>query len=315
METRQVFRFSTKVVAAGCGLALLSACASTAKHPVSSPGGTEANQASQGPVPNASPGPEYGPPVPPEEPKYGPDFQDVKPVVLVLGPGLARGYAYTGVIRALVEAKIRIGAIVGTEMGALIGSLYALDGSVNKLEWGVQRFRDDVFEMDDSMISKLLNRNPAEKFESSLERVFGAHDISETKVPMRVLIQPAGAGAKVYERGALRLLVRAALGNANGFPATDTDGAPSGTAAALRPFDVQDAKALGLGPVIVVDVLDPKESDLYPEMKQADLILQPDVHDISKTDFKRRTDAVFAGKAVTRDHLDEIRKLIGGATP
>lgn len=271
------------------------------------------------PAPLPSYGPEYTPPSPilplATGPNYGPDAQASRPVVLVLGPGLARGYAYTGVIRALSDAKIKIGAIVGTEMGALIGSLYGLDGSVNKLEWGVQRFRDDVFANDDSVFNKLLNRNPAEKLEESLEHVFGNHEITETKVPMRILIQPAGAGAKVYDHGSLRLLVRAALANTNGFPPVIVDGAPAGTAAALRPFDVQDAKALGIGPVIVVNVMDPKDSDLYPELKEADLILQPEVSGIAKTDFTKRTDAVFAGKAVTKDHMDEIRKLVGGGAP
>ena len=313
METRAFAKIITQTTVAACALLLSSGCASSRKmptsvsHPGDVPDGPTARPAVQGQ--------EFGPPILPPEPKYGPDFQVQRPVVLVLGPGLARGYAYTGVIRALTEAKIKIGAIFGTEMGALIGSLYALDGSVNKLEWGVQRFRDDVFDTDGSVISKFLNRNPAEKLESSLEHVFNNHDVSETKILMRVLIQPAGAGAKVYDHGSLRGLVRAAMGNSNGFPPFEADGAPAGTAAAFRPFDVQDAKALGIGPVIVVDVLDPKESDLFPEMKEADLILQPDMRDISKTDFKKRTDAVFAGRAIARDHLDEIKKLIGGGNP
>jgi NTE family protein len=248
-------------------------------------------------------------------PSYGPDLQSERAVVLVLGPGLARGYAYTGVIRALSDAKIKIGAIVGTEMGALVGALYGLDGSVNKLEWGMQHFRDDVFASDTSVFSKLLSAAPGEKLDASLAQVFGDRDASSAKVPLKILIQPAGGGAKVVDHGALRLLVRAAISNSDGIPPIFFDGAPSGTAAALRPFDVQDAKALGLGPVVVVNVLDSKESDLFPEMKEADLVLQPEVGAISKTDFLKRTDAVFAGKAVTEAHLEEIKRLIGAGAP
>src|SRR4051794_36609960 len=57
----------------------------------------------------------YGPPVPPvtDQPTdvYGPAPVQLRPVVLVLGPGMARGFSYVGVIRALNEAKIPIGAI------------------------------------------------------------------------------------------------------------------------------------------------------------------------------------------------------------
>jgi NTE family protein len=257
----------------------------------------------------------YGPAAPPPQPEYGPLPSRERPVVLVLGPGLARGYAYSGVIRALTEAKIKIGAIYGTEMGALIGALYAIDGSVNKLEWGVLRFKDDVFEMDDSMLSKLLKKDPADRLDTSLEQVFGARELSQTKVPVKILAQVSGAGARAFDHGSLRLLVRAALGNVNEFSPVLVDGATTGTAGLIRPFDVEDAKASGIGPVIAVNVLDPKESDLYPELKQADLIINPDVGGISKTDFSKRTDAVLAGKAATREHLDEIKRLVGGAAP
>ena len=53
------------------------------------------------------------------------EARPVRPIVLVLGPGMARGFAFAGVLRALNEAKIPIGAVIGTEMGALVSALYA----------------------------------------------------------------------------------------------------------------------------------------------------------------------------------------------
>jgi len=257
----------------------------------------------------------YGPQPPLPQPLYGPEPIQQRPVVLVLGPGLARGYAYAGVIRALSDAKIRIGAVFGTEMGALIGALYAMDGSVNHMEWGVQRFRSDVFQPDQSMLSHWLKSDPAEKFNASLERVFGDRDLSQAQIPIRILAQPAGEPVKVFDKGAFRMLIRASFGAVNGFAPIDVEGIPTATAGAIRPFDVNDAKALAIGPVIAVDVLDPKESDLYPELKDADLVIRPEVTGIAKTDFGRRTELTFAGKAAINDHLDEIRKLVGGGMP
>src|SRR5689334_11194719 len=85
----------------------------------------------------------FGPPPPAQSPNYGPDPVLVKPIVLVLGPGLARGFAYVGVLRALKEAKIPVGAIFSTEIGSLIATLYGMSPTLNQFEWGLQKFKDD----------------------------------------------------------------------------------------------------------------------------------------------------------------------------
>jgi NTE family protein len=54
--------------------------------------------------------------------------------VLVLGGGAMRGMAHVGVIRALVEARIHIDAVVGTSIGALVGARWAAGASVDELE-------------------------------------------------------------------------------------------------------------------------------------------------------------------------------------
>src|SRR5690606_25430781 len=67
-------------------------------------------------------------------PSYGPAARKIRPVVLVIGPGLARTFAAAGALRALVEEQIPIGAIYGVEMGALIASFYGFSGSINEFE-------------------------------------------------------------------------------------------------------------------------------------------------------------------------------------
>src|SRR6185437_12609417 len=96
-----------------------------------------------------------------------------RPVVLVLGPGLARGYAYVGAIRALTEAKVPIGAILGTEMGALVGSLYAMDAKINQFEWAMLKFREGAFESQGGLMPEMFQRSSrAKKLEEDLSRVF-----------------------------------------------------------------------------------------------------------------------------------------------
>ena len=53
----------------------------------------------------------------------------LKPPVLALGGGGARGFAHLGVLQALDEARLPVGAIVGTSMGAVVGGMYLAYGS------------------------------------------------------------------------------------------------------------------------------------------------------------------------------------------
>lgn len=55
-------------------------------------------------------------------------------VGLVLSGGAARGLAHIGVLKALEEQGIRVDAIAGTSMGAVIGGLYASGYRIDELE-------------------------------------------------------------------------------------------------------------------------------------------------------------------------------------
>ncbi|MGH9869232.1 MAG: patatin-like phospholipase family protein [Candidatus Polarisedimenticolia bacterium] len=57
---------------------------------------------------------------------------------LALGGGAARGLAHIGVLRALERAQIMPDLIVGTSIGSLVGSVYAILADANKTE---ERFR------------------------------------------------------------------------------------------------------------------------------------------------------------------------------
>ncbi len=54
-------------------------------------------------------------------------------VGLVLGGGGSRGIAHIGVLQVLVREKIPVDFIVGTSMGGIVGVLYALGVSPDRL--------------------------------------------------------------------------------------------------------------------------------------------------------------------------------------
>ena len=53
--------------------------------------------------------------------------------VLVLGGGAMHGMAHIGVIRALLESRVEVDAIVGTSIGALVGARWAMGASLAEL--------------------------------------------------------------------------------------------------------------------------------------------------------------------------------------
>jgi len=260
----------------------------------------------------------YGPLVPPAPPSYGPEPVQVHPVVLVLGPGLARGFTYIGVFRALKDAKIPVGAILSTEMGSLVGTLYALSSSVNQFEWGLQKFKEDIFvEKGGFLLKSKEGPSEGKKFEAQLRQVFEKKDLSQAKIPIKVGIQSQDTGiVMVLDKGNTAQAVRAALAAPRIFTAgswLDSRGEIKAVSAgATRPFLINEAKSLGIGPVIVVDVLSEAESAIaLDELKTADLIIRPDVTGISYMDFQKKTDAAFRGKNAIIQHMTEIRRLVG----
>lgn len=267
----------------------------------------------------------YGPP-PPEAmaPSYGPVPVTLRPVVLVLGPGKARGFAYVGAIRSLVAAKVPVGAVLGTEMGALVGSLYAVGGKINQFEWALLKFKEDVFVSGRSLMPSLFQKSgKTKRIESELERVFGGKDLSQSAIPLRVAALLRDSNTPVtLSSGRAAAAVRAAMADLDLFEPAPWNGSQAVSAAQVRPFLVAEARALNLGPVVVIDALDEAEEKRVAsagELKDADLVIRPDLSGIGPMEFDKRTDAAFRGKKAVDGRLAEIRQLVGmpaeGASP
>ena len=68
--------------------------------------------------------------------------QVIQPKIgLALGGGFARGIAHIGVLKVLEEEGIRLSAVAGTSVGALIGAAYCSGLSVADLEAVARRVR------------------------------------------------------------------------------------------------------------------------------------------------------------------------------
>lgn len=84
-------------------------------------------------------------------------------ITLVLGSGGARGYCFIGVLKALDDAGIPIGRIIGASMGAILGAAYASGKSPKELEAIASEARPGLIPTFSFARSGLLTQRPVRK--------------------------------------------------------------------------------------------------------------------------------------------------------
>lgn len=129
-------------------------------------------------------------------------------IALVLGGGGARGNAHTGVIRALLEAKIPIDLIGGTSFGAVIGALYAQTLDYDKMMQHTQRHssRQQILDYTLPLTSLLAGAKTVQRF----RQIFGETTIEDMWLPFfAVSYNLSRATLQIHQQGPLWLLLRA----------------------------------------------------------------------------------------------------------
>jgi len=265
---------------------------------------------------------------------YGPEPIQLRPAVLVLGPGWARGFAHAGVLQALEEAKIPIAGIVATEIGSLIAVLYGTSHTVNDFEWAMLKFKPELFSREGKLLSRLFS-GPSDGHDlaDALEQTLGAKELRESRFPIKLLFHPGKlkGGALLIEAGKAVESVRASVAVPGLMDPGTWQDQPAFSAGAERPFPVSEAKLLSAFPVIVIDVIDRTGADAVRLAKnpaaatyfkaaaeasrklgdEADLVIRPDLKGFDSFDFRRRTDIAYRGKKAVLEKLEQIKHLVG----
>lgn len=206
---------------------------------------------------------------------------------LVLSGGAARGIAHIGVLKALEEQGVRIDAIAGTSMGAVVGGLYASGYSVDELEklattldWQqalsdapprkdvpFRRKQDDrdflvkqklSFRDDGSLglpLGVIQGQNLALLLESKLAHTADIRDFDKLPIPFRAVATDIASGEKVvFRRGHLPKVIRASMSIPAVFAPVELDGRllVDGGMTDNIPLDV--VREMGVDLAIVVDI-------------------------------------------------------------
>ncbi len=184
----------------------------------------------------------------------------VRPTVgLVLGGGIARGFAHIGVLRALIANGIVPDVVVGTSIGAVVGGCYT-GGQINALEeWACGLTTQKVFGYLDISLSGsgLISGN---RLATRLETVLGDIRIENLPTRFAAITTEIGTGHEIWlTRGRLVKALRASYALPGVFAPISLGGKWLVDGTLVNPVPVSVARALGARLVIAVNL----NSDLF----------------------------------------------------
>jgi len=282
--------------------------------------------ATQQPVPLAGPpiAPIAAAPVAKVSPRIG----------LALGGGAARGFAHVGVIQVLEEAGIRPTLVTGTSAGSLVAALYASGKSGAQLQhiaetmeeatiadWTLQIFTRGVLRGE--ALAKYVNAQVGQK------------PIEAMAMPLGIVATDLNSGNEVlFQRGDTGTAVRASSAVPAVFQPVKVGTREYVDGGLVSPVPVRAARKMGAELVIAVDISSPPEASSANgtldillqtftimgksissiELKDADVLVRPQLTGVSSADFSARRRSIEAGRQAMLLALPQLRAAIEAKT-
>lgn len=250
-------------------------------------------------------------------------------VGLALSGGAARGIAHIGVLKVLEEARIPIDMIAGASSGALIGALYASGLDIEIIESVALSLRWKEFA--DLTLPKmgLISGKGIEEFISEHTKV---KEFGELKIPLAIVATDLITEKEVvFRKGPLAKIVQASCSIPGVYTPVKYEDMLliDGGVVNILPTDV--LRRMGADFVIGVDVntratvgSEPKNVfqvilqswDVISRQgaararKDADIVIYPEIGDISKVDLKRARELLRAGYQATKEIIPQLKREI-----
>lgn len=253
----------------------------------------------------------------------------IQSIGLALGGGFARGIAHIGVLKVLEEEGIRVKAVAGTSVGALIGAAYCSGLTIEELEelankvrfttfarWTISRYG---FATTDRMVSFLM-------------RSLKVHTFEELRIPLGVTATDFNTGeGAVFNSGSIIDPIRASCAYPGMFLPVKIGGRCLVDGMLSHPVPTQPLRKMGVDRVLAVhlkgqwagataprhlfDVIGQSFAIAQDMMSSvwrsaADIVIEPDVAGFGYDDFKRAGELIRVGEVAMRRALPEVRKWL-----
>ncbi len=173
---------------------------------------------------------------------------------LVLGSGLARGFAHIGAIRALEKHGIKPGIVTGTSIGALVGGCY-LSGKIDEFEdWALSLTRRKIFGYLDFRVRSAGLIGGA-RLTALMAEYFAEHKLEDLPCPFVAVAADMVTGHEIWlKEGSFIDTIRASFAMPGVFPPVDLNGRRMLDGALVNPVPVSPCLALGARVTIAIDL-------------------------------------------------------------
>ena len=246
---------------------------------------------------------------------------------LVLSAGSAKGLAHIGVLKSLQKHNINIDVITGTSMGSLVGGLYAAGIPLDVIEGLALNMTQRTW-VDIGVPRKGFIRG--EKILHILRMLTKNCHIEETETPFGCIAANLNLGTSVsFCEGNLAEAIRASISIPGVFDPWELDDKILVDGALVDRLPTTLCVNLGAERVISVDVstqitetsinsifdvivqsMNIMQSELLKaKHEESDILIRPDVGDISPNQFQKAEEAIKAGEEATEKFIPAIKNL------
>jgi len=248
---------------------------------------------------------------------------------VALGGGFARGIAHVGVLKVLEEENISVDFVAGTSVGAIIGAGYCSGMTAAELKEVACAVR--LRDFGRLTLSRYGFYN-SDRMVRLFARVLKCHTFEELKIPLAITATEFHTGeAVVFNKGALADPIRASCAYPGMFLPVEIDG--RSYIDGMLAYGVPTTPLRKMGAECVIgsylsvhlnDVRPPRHifevigqcfsiaqsklSDSW--LREADLVVEPNVVGFSYDCFERTPELIAAGEAAMRAKLPELRELL-----
>jgi NTE family protein len=262
----------------------------------------------------------------------GPTPLPAKPakIAVVLGGGGSKGFAHIGVLKVLEAQHIPVNMIVGTSAGSLVGSLYASGKSAFQLQdIALKMNQDNVIDYDWKIWSGGLIKG--DKLENFINSNVNNTPIEKLKIPFYAVATNIATGEEiVFARGNTGMAVHASCAVPAVFQPFKFGNNTYVDGGVVSPVPVDVARRNGADIVIAVDIsggltktvpdgimesMKKSVNIMYSriaeyQIKNADLVIRPDMKNIGSTDMEKFNEAILEGEKAATLMIPELQKLI-----
>ncbi|OGP90189.1 MAG: hypothetical protein A2031_08445 [Deltaproteobacteria bacterium RBG_19FT_COMBO_43_11] len=249
-------------------------------------------------------------------------------IAVVLGAGASKGFAHIGVLKVLESHDIPVHMVVGTSVGAFVGSLYAYGYNPYELQTiAIALRKDDVADYiipDNGFIK-------GEKLENFVNNKVKYTPMEKFRIPFYAVTTNIQSGEEmVFGRGNAGKAVRASCSIPGIFNPVIIGEKHYVDGGVVNPLAADVARRFGADVVIAVDISSSVESTaprgtvetimqaidiMYnkiaaTQMKYADVVIKPKVGYIGSSDFSKRHEAIMEGEKAAMEAMPAINQII-----